>query len=470
MPPPDTAPPAEDPAGPQLNVKVPKHFGDILLTIRTIESGGNYTIPKNKGGASGAYQYIDSTWNNFKGYPSAYLAPAAIQDERALADVKAILWTWKGDVSMVPVIWYYPKAARDPALMDQVPKPWAGQPAHGPRVPDALARRARVHHRPAARLPARPPAARAAVPDRPPSRDSRQRGDARRRSPSRCSVGHSSLRRRRAPTCAKTAPTRSSYGQKVQPILAAVNGVVTAVEEGDPLLGSVSVTISDTAGRTFRYSGFNDDTPGTNDGAAVRAHRLTILATVGTQVRAGQVIGFMGDTDPMPSNEEFGIDDEQAVWPHLRLSIHDADGTKLDADMHVAFAQRRQACHVSIGPWSVPPDPSLDELDLDDVVVSALFNGGWVIHSNGTVTATGKSTLIVPPEGCTWAPTEAFGPGAKGSNPELKWGIPIEVPAALLGERLGVEPTGSDTDRRPRLTWRSRQRISPRRGGRPRRG
>ncbi len=126
VPPPDTAPPAEDPAGPQLNVKVPKHFGDILLTIRTIESGGNYTIPKNKGGASGAYQYIDSTWNNYKGYPSAYLAPAAIQDERALADVKAILWTWKNDVSMVPVIWYYPKAARDPALMDQVPKPWAG--------------------------------------------------------------------------------------------------------------------------------------------------------------------------------------------------------------------------------------------------------------------------------------------------------------------------------------------------------
>ena len=49
-----------------------------------------------------------------------------IQDERALADVQSILWTWKGDVSMVPVIWYYPKAALQPDLMDVVPLPALG--------------------------------------------------------------------------------------------------------------------------------------------------------------------------------------------------------------------------------------------------------------------------------------------------------------------------------------------------------
>ena len=148
------------------------------------------------------------------------------------------------------------------------------------------------------------------------------------------------------------------YGQKMQPILAVMSGVVTAVEESDPVAGSVSVTITDALGRTYHYSGFNDDTPGTADGAAIRPYRLTVLAQVGTQVRAGQVIGFMGDTDPMPSNESFGIGDE-AVWPHLRLSIYDQDGTKLNADSLVAIAQRRQACHVVIGPWSLPPDRSL---------------------------------------------------------------------------------------------------------------
>ena len=111
------------------------------------------------------------------------------------------------------------------------------EPAHGSRVPDALARRARVHHRRAARLPARPAAARAPIPHRasrprlPPSAATlgvdRLPGA---RQVTRRSAG--AVRRRRA----KTAPTRSIYGQKGQPILAAVNGVVTAVEEGDPLL------------------------------------------------------------------------------------------------------------------------------------------------------------------------------------------------------------------------------------------
>jgi hypothetical protein len=409
-------------------VQVPKRLGDILLTIRTIESGGNYTIPKNKGGASGAYQYIDSTWNNFKGYPSAYLAPAAVQDERALNDVKAILTTWKNDVSMVPVIWYYPKAAHDPALMDQVPLPWAGNRLtvreYQMRWLDML--EFITGQSLGYRLALLPPELRFLTglpPELPPTAAVLGGvafpvlGRALVSPPAACDD-----------VCAPGADA-IILGQKGQPILAAVNGVVTAVEEGDPLSGSVTVTISDAVGRTYRYAGFNDDTPGTNDGAAVRAHRLTVLAKVGTQVRAGQVIGFMGDTDPMPANEEFGIDEEQAVWPHLRLSIHEADGTKLDADMFVAFAQRRQACHVSIGPWSVPPDPSLAELELGDVVVDALFNGGWVIHANGTVTAKGKSTLIVPPEGCVWAPTDSFGPGAKGNNPEMIWGVPIEVPA-----------------------------------------
>lgn len=97
----------------------------ILDTIRTIESGSDYEAPKNRGGASGAYQYIDSTWAGYEGYASAYLAPPEIQDARAASDVQSILAKYR-DVAYVPVVWYWPRAANDPSQLDIVPMPGAG--------------------------------------------------------------------------------------------------------------------------------------------------------------------------------------------------------------------------------------------------------------------------------------------------------------------------------------------------------
>jgi hypothetical protein len=409
-------------------VKVPKQISDILLTIRLVESGNNYTIPKNRGGASGAYQYIDSTWNGYKGYPSAYLAPPHIQDERALSDVNGILWTWKGDVSMIPVIWYFPRAARDPALMDLVPMPGAGNRLtvrqYQKRWLDMLeyVTGAPLGFRLALLPPelrflsgippevaapsdalldiAYPVLGRSFVTPPPPCTDDS------------CDVGTDAI----------------IFGAKLQPIMAVADGVVTAVEEGDPISSEVSVTVVDAFGRTYTYRGFNDDNPGTADGAAPRYLRLTTFATVGNAVRAGQILGFMGDTDPMPANEHRGIIGADPIWPHLRLSIHNADGVQLDADALVSSAQMRRACHVGIGPWSVAPDPALEDVDVDDVTVDAILDGSWTIHDDGTVTAAGKTALIMPPQGCQWSPEKPFGPGGAGSLPTT-WTTPVEVAA-----------------------------------------
>jgi hypothetical protein len=405
-----------------------------LFTIRFVESGERYDAPPNRGNASGAYQYIASTWNNYRGFPHAYLAPPEVQDERALADVQAILARWKGDVSMVPVIWYYPKAATDPALMDQVPVPSAGNRL---TVREYQHRWLNVYAYVTGNvirygLEAVPPDLKY-ISGIPPELTADQ--------PTPTEIAYPVLGRSVVvpPVACDDCGGGTEaivYGTKLQPILAVVDGVVTARQLDDPVSGAVTLAITDRRGNTFHYSGFNDDHPDTSDGAAPPWLRFTSLAEVGTPVWAGQIVGFMGDTDPMPSQEHVGVGDEP-VWPHIRLRAVGADGTPLDADALVFAAQSRQACHVGIGPWSVPPidptiDPTIDGLalrDRDDVFVSAILDGGWTLHADGTVTAVGRAALIVPPVDCMWAPQEPFGPGASGNRPPDDWGAPFAIDA-----------------------------------------
>lgn len=69
-----------------LNVGGGKLFGpvtgDIWYQLRLCEAGNDYR--RNSGnGYYGAYQFSISSWNNFKGYARADLAPPEIQDMKA---------------------------------------------------------------------------------------------------------------------------------------------------------------------------------------------------------------------------------------------------------------------------------------------------------------------------------------------------------------------------------------------------
>lgn len=86
---------------------------DILNTIKSKESGGNYTIKNSSSSASGAYQFTDSTWRGLTRqygvggeFARAADAPPAIQDAVARRYVEDILRESGGDVSKVPLKWY----------------------------------------------------------------------------------------------------------------------------------------------------------------------------------------------------------------------------------------------------------------------------------------------------------------------------------------------------------------------------
>lgn len=101
----------------------------IQATIREREHGPNpgydiYRKGYNGGGATGAYQYIDSTWANFGGYPSSYLAPRNVQDEKARLGIESALR--RGGVEAVPAIWYVGHVPTSEAEWNTVPAPWAG--------------------------------------------------------------------------------------------------------------------------------------------------------------------------------------------------------------------------------------------------------------------------------------------------------------------------------------------------------
>lgn len=78
----------------------------VLATVRTLESGGDYTSRAARSSASGAYQFIDTTWAGYGGYPQAWQAPPPVQDAKAVEQLSGVLDAYDGDVTVVPVVWY----------------------------------------------------------------------------------------------------------------------------------------------------------------------------------------------------------------------------------------------------------------------------------------------------------------------------------------------------------------------------
>lgn len=95
----------------------------LLPRVRNVESQGNYQADRSTTHpgqtASGAYQYIDSTWNNYKGYKRAVDAPPEVQEARAKEDFSGRLKKYGGDIFKATADHYFPRYADDPGKWNE---------------------------------------------------------------------------------------------------------------------------------------------------------------------------------------------------------------------------------------------------------------------------------------------------------------------------------------------------------------
>jgi LAS superfamily LD-carboxypeptidase LdcB/uncharacterized protein YoxC len=100
----------------QSNIKTSTYSGDnkqILATIRKRESSNNYQAKAKTSSASGAYQFIDGTWQSLTKkfgigteFKRAGDAPPEIQDRVADLYISQILKENNNDISAIPKVWY----------------------------------------------------------------------------------------------------------------------------------------------------------------------------------------------------------------------------------------------------------------------------------------------------------------------------------------------------------------------------
>jgi hypothetical protein len=112
------------------------------------------------------------------------------------------------------------------------------------------------------------------------------------------------------------------FADKGTPVLAAADGVITRIADGERAGRYIKITHDD--GWSSYYLHLNNDTPGTDDGLLNQT--LDGIA-VGVRVSAGDVIDVVGDSG-----------NAEETPSHLHLELHRPDGTPINPAPHLAAA------------------------------------------------------------------------------------------------------------------------------------
>jgi hypothetical protein len=189
---------------------------------------------------------------------------------------------------------------------------------------------------------------------------------------------------------------RSHEGQdlmaaKHTPAVAAVDGTVVRVRHSLSGLSGNSLTIRDADGWTYTYIHLNNDTPGTDDGSNRYELAFADGIRAGQRVRAGEVVGFVGDSG-----------NAESTAPHVHFEMHAPDGSLVNAyptlraasqtvmtpaDMVAPAPFGHLHAVVTTGPGTVKVSGwALDQVIDDPIQVSVYYDGNPILTESAAAT------------------------------------------------------------------------------------
>jgi hypothetical protein len=163
--------------------------------------------------------------------------------------------------------------------------------------------------------------------------------------------------------CKRRHQGNDLMGTKLEHEVAAHDGTVTFVRSDASGTSGNMLDITDADSWTYVYIHINNDTPGTDDGANPAQWRFAPGIKVGTHVKAGQFVAYMGDSG-----------NAESTGPHLHFELHRPDGTAISPYTSLRLAQGLPAngqCHYPMNP-TPHPSPSAGK-------------GYWVVGNDGEV-------------------------------------------------------------------------------------
>lgn len=171
-------------------------------------------------------------------------------------------------------------------------------------------------------------------------------------------------------------------GDKHLPVLAAADGCITRLRTD----GNNQIVLTDADGWRYHYIHLNNDTPGTDDGAAAREFIVAGDLQLGDCVEAGDHVSYLGDSgnaeETLP-HLHFEIQRPDDLWINPFLSVEAADQTELrdpDGDPNPDTDSDPNTC-------GTPTNPAAEPSELSG-------RGAWVLAADGSVVATGAAESL----------------------------------------------------------------------------